>query len=165
MAWQLSDLAASGFRGFDSAAELRMERCGQVPEQHGVYLVVRPIELKINILERSLAGRFRGCNPTIPIADLTSRWLPNATVLYIGKAGNPGGCSSLRSRILQYIDFGSGKRAPHWGGRAIWQLDRAWRLLICWKRTLSDVPRSAERDLLIQFRRDFGCLPFANRRS
>jgi hypothetical protein len=89
---------------------------------------------------------------------LRERWIEDAPVLYIGKAGN------LRRRLGEYMRFGAGTPCGHWGGRYIWQVADSARLLIAWTPTSAQAPRTVERQLLADFRERFGALPFANLR-
>jgi hypothetical protein len=83
-----------------------------------------------------------------------------ALVLNIGKAGP--GKATLRSRLKQYIRFGQGEAVGHRGGRYIWQLAHSDDLLVCWKVTPDDVPRTVEKMLIEEFETVYGRPPFAN---
>jgi hypothetical protein len=95
------------------------------------------------------------------LAELEARWIAETPIVYIGKAGAPGSRVTLRSRLVQYMRFGSGDPVAHWGGRAIWQLEDAPELLVCWRP--EGQPRQVEKELLAEFRQRFGRLPFGNR--
>jgi hypothetical protein len=155
-------LRAAGFTGFGRVADLRASRLATVPAQSGVYLVVRDSTSPPSFLSESPAGWFKGKNPTLPIAGLQVAWIPNACVVYIGKAGGVGTRATLRSRLAAYLRHGGGTRAAHWGGRAVWQLQDAPELLLAWQ-TLQSSPRDFERTLIAQFVVTYGQRPFANR--
>ncbi|MCH8863005.1 MAG: hypothetical protein IID51_10900 [Proteobacteria bacterium] len=113
-------------------------------------------------MERSTGGFFKGKNPSVPIPKLRSKWVPEAPVLYIGKAGSVHGHATLRKRIQSYIRFGVGEAIGHWGGRYIWQLRNAEQLLICWLVLPDAIPRDVEKSLISSFEAKYGVLPFAN---
>ena len=83
--------------------------------------------------------------------------MPDAAVVYIGKAG------SLSERVGSLIAFGNGHAAGHRGGRYLWQLADAEDLLVAWRP--EDEPERAEAALLDAFRAQHGVLPFANLRT
>lgn len=147
----------AGFDGGVPIAELSRS-CAVIPDAPGVYLVVAPEGFEARFLRESSGGRFKGREPSVPVEKLHACWVPESSVLYIGKA------TRLQTRIKQYLRFGAGQRAPHWGGRHIWQLDHAQELLFYWKPTPADDPRDVERSVLALFREQYGRLPFANMR-
>lgn len=120
-----------------------------VPKRHGVYIVLRPHP------ERPYS--FAAESPLRPYAviDLEARWVANAPVVYIGKAGSVEG---LQERLRPY----SRKRSSHSGGRSIWQLADADELLVCWIRTPGLAPHQVEEDYLDEFKRTHLTQPFAN---
>src|SRR3954468_25082290 len=79
----------SGFTGWVPFAQLPD---AGVPTEPGVYVVVRPSDEPPSFLDVSPAGRFRGKDPTVPVAELAALWVPGSPVIYIGKAnlGNRG---------------------------------------------------------------------------
>ena len=83
--------------------------------------------------------------------------MPDAAVVYIGKAG------SLSERVGSLIAFGTGHPVGHRGGRYLWQLADAQSLLVAWRS--EDEPERAEAALLDAFRAQHGVLPFANLRT
>jgi hypothetical protein len=105
-------------------------------------------------LARSVGGHFKGRDPTVPLAALESRVVPDAEALYIGKT------NSLRRRIGEYADYGRGKPVGHRGGRLIWQLRDHRKLLIAW--LAHDHPEALEAELVSEFVDAYGTLPFAN---
>ncbi len=67
---------------------------------------------------------FRG-DPSVPRDALDANWVPEAKVVYIGKAKH----GRLRERLSEFVSFGRGGKHRHWGGRLIWQLDLAEEVL------------------------------------
>ena len=157
------DLRRLGFKGFLTVRVLRATDLESVPEVAGVYAVIRPGRSAPRFRRSSPAGRFKGRDPTLHLRELRDRWLRQADIVYMGKAGGARQVATLRSRIRAYLRHGAGARAAHWGGRAIWQLADADSLLIAWLPTLGGVPRDVERGLIDKFTSRFGFLPFANR--
>jgi hypothetical protein len=150
----------SGFEGFVTIFALQTSNCDQVPNEPGVYLILRSNTTPPDFLTESIGGHFKGKNPTVAVSKLQSKWVENSLVLNIGKAG--GGKATLRSRLRQYMQFGQGKPVGHHGGRYIWQLSHSTHLLVCWKVTPDDVPRTVEKILIENFETVYGRLPFAN---
>ncbi len=159
-------LRRAGFTGFEIIAALRASRLASVPEEPGVYLVVRPAKSEPCFRDVNRAGRRRGPrNPTEPKALLHKDWVDTACVLYVGKAGGPGTRATLRSRLDRYLRQGLGHNAGHAGGSRIWQLDDAEALLVAWRPERERDPRDVELDLIKRFRDAHGIRPFANLRG
>lgn len=154
-----SDPEYTGFEGFLPLRSV-LENLSLIPGKPGIYVVVRKNRSRARFNSRSAAGRFKDRDPTHPVEKLKEKWVPGATVVYIGKAG-PAASRSLRKRIRELVQFGSGKPVAHWGGRALWQLQGIWGAQIAWKTTASD-PRDAERQMIKEFVLRFGRLPYAN---
>ncbi len=159
----LEAIHAAGFRGFRTVSELRNSSLTEVPTEAGVYMVVRDSLQQPNFLDRSLAGWNKGKDPSVKVDQLHDAWVHGGFVLYIGKAGGAGVESNLRTRLRAYLRHGAGHRAPHWGGRYIWQLEDAEELRLVWRPTLPLEPRTVEKQLIQQFEAEFGTKPFANR--
>lgn len=164
----VTGLRESGFEGGIPIRELR-RACIRataaefpVPRVPGVYLVVRQGRRKACFLRRNCGGAFKGRDPTLPRAALDNRWVADAPILYIGKAGGSGQRTTLHSRLLSYIRFGLGRPTAHWGGRCIWQLTDASALLIYWKPLRKGEPRTIEKRLIATFVAHHGRRPFAN---
>jgi hypothetical protein len=138
--------------------------CDDVSKGRGVYLVVRESNRPVCFLETSSGGHFKGRNPSVPVSVLRSRWLDPPKVVYIGKAGGTTVSTTIQVRLRSFMQFGSGHRCAHWGGRYIWQLCDAADLLVYWKSTPCKDPRQVERTLLQEFVQKYGQLPFANLR-
>lgn len=162
----LSDLESirqEGFEGFLTIRHLWGSGLREVPQKMGVYLVLRVSQQPHEFLERSRGGHFKGQDPTVAVQVLHNNWIDGSLVLNIGKAGGPGSSATLRSRLKQYLDFGSGKPVGHRGGRLIWQLKDSADLVIAWKAIDSGIPREVEREYIRVFKEaNGGRRPFAN---
>lgn len=159
----VESLRRVGFAGFRTVRELRETGLRDVPAEHaGVYIVLHVSGQPPAFLERSRAGRYKGRDVTVPIAELKQRWISGTPVLYIGKAGGSTIKAKLRSRLSRYIRTGYARKASRLGGIRIWQLADVEDLLVAWMPTLLREPKVAEDELLDTFRMRFGSLPFAN---
>ena len=152
----------SAFEGFRTMNALRNTSCRDVPEVSGVYMVVRNDRSYPGFRETSFAGPYKGKDPSVPIYQLEQRWITDAIVLYIGKAGGTGIKQGLRSRLKKYVRTGFSKNSARWGGRLIWQLEGAPNLLLCWKIVIDQEPLHIEHELLTAFFNQYGRKPFAN---
>lgn len=155
-----ADLDELGFLGFVPFSELPESG---VPEGGGVYAVLRVASAPPAFLDESAAGRHKGRNPTVSIEKLDSAWVPGVEVVYIGKA-TPGaaGRRGLRKRLDEYRRHGAGERVGHWGGRYVWQLADAEKLLVAWLPTPGQDASEVEGKLIALFLEQVGRLPFAN---
>jgi hypothetical protein len=153
------DLERRGFEGFVKISELR-QGIQRVPSQKGLYAVLRLSESEPSFLPRSPASWFKGKDPTVSQADLSENWVHGAQTLYVGSADD------LRARIdllIEFSDAGQARSIFHWGGRLLWQLADSDDLVVAWKAAQAGIG-SAQRDLVIEFREEFGQLPYANLR-
>lgn len=153
------NFALDGFGGFVPFSQLPDT---DVPAEPGVYVAVRPTETTPIFLFASPAGRFKGKDPTLPVAELHAAWVPGEPVLHIGKAaGGESGKRGLRKRLDEYRRHGAGQPVGHWGGRIIWQLADSVELLVGWRTT--DDTRATEEAMIADFVAMYGKRPFANR--
>ena len=159
-------IRTDGFEGFVAIRDLRSSKLRAVPDKMGIYLVLRLSTDPPTFLEQSPAGHLAGEDPTVTVEELHANWVDNTIVLYIGKAGGPGLEANLLTRLSDYLSFGDGNKAPHRGGRLIWQIAGSQDLILCWKRTPKDVPDDVETDLITEFKaKHAGKRPFANLRK
>jgi hypothetical protein len=156
----IDDIRQRGFHGFLPISALQTSKCCQVPNEPGVYLILGRNSAQPEFLVESVGGHFKKRNPTVSVDRLQEKWVENALILNIGKAGP--GKATLKSRLKQYLRFGQGHKAGHRGGRYIWQLTNSSNLLVCWKTTGDALPRTVEKTLIEEFRAVHGKLPFAN---
>jgi hypothetical protein len=156
--WSRRHLERVGFEGWVpwSACPVALE---SIPTAAGgVYVVFSTAVAAPIFLDRSTAGTFRE-ETTVPRSTLEANWVPEAVVLYIGSAD----AGRLRKRLREYVRFGRGHRAKHFGGRLVWQLDGADKLLVAWRELSADEdPEAEKRRMLADFRSAYGKPPFAN---
>ena len=155
-------LEAEGFEGFFTVGQLHAEACEGLPNEPGVYAIVRESLDPPAFLTKSVAPIYRHEDPTRPVDELTERWVPGAQLLYLGGARGPGVRSLLRQRVKRYLRFGHGKVVGHWGGRYVWQLRDHGTLRVAWKSTGTEDPAQVEARLQDRFREHHGMPPFAN---
>lgn len=156
--WDREGLEARGWEGFTPLATLDPR---EVPAVPGVYVVLRSDASEPVFLPERPQASARQAHSYTQSA-LRSRWVRDANLLYVGKAG-----TSLQTRLSQYRKYGEGTRANHNGGRSIWQLADADRLTVAW-RQLPVVfdglgTGAAESALIRRFKEAHGgSRPFAN---
>jgi hypothetical protein len=150
VAW-LKTLGFVGFVPFDAVSR------GVVPIGHGVYSVVRSDGLEPRFVVPG-SGR-RGTHYALEV--LEDAWVQDAGVLYFGRAECRDG---ILERLVKYRRFGQGRNSGHRGGRAIWQLNDAESLAVCWRVSVGGDPKIEEGELIEAFKEtNQGVRPFANR--
>jgi len=155
-AFAAAALRSEGFTGFKTVSALQATRCEAVPQEPGVYVVIRESREAASWLRKSPGGWFKQKDPTVPAATLAMNWVDGTSLLYIGKA------DQLQRRLRQYMDFGGGKPIGHWGGRLIWQVDGSKDFVVAWAADAEPLAREAR--LIQAFVDEFGSMPFANLR-
>lgn len=154
-------LISRGFVGFKAVWQLDEEQWLSVPHEPGIYAILLPEVSPATFLSESRGGHFKGKDPTVPVSDLTSKWVPNATLLYVGKAG-PSKGRHLNTRLRELVNSAAGDPVAHWGGRYLWQLADAHVHQVAWKPTPQQDPDEAKAELLTWFKGQYGRNPFAN---
>ena len=144
-----------GFEGFIPVSILR-ESISILPEEVGVYVVIRKSNSAPQFLEKGTGGFFKGKNPNVSIEVLADNYVADSKTVYIGKATN------LRKRVGQLLSFGAGAAVGHWGGRFLWQLADSDGLIVAWKTTPECDPRIVEAQMIQDFVSVYGKRPFAN---
>ncbi len=152
----IENIRQAGFDGFVAVSKLQTSKCSEVPEEPGIYLVLRPSKTRPDFLGESTGGFFKEKNPTVEIETLEQNWVEDTVVLYIGQT------STLKTRLRTLCKFGQGKAIGHWGGRCMWQLRDSSDLLVCWKGTPDAVPKVVESELIQEFKAAYDKRPFAN---
>ena len=169
MQFTIDGLQTAGFTGFVPFNDLDMCQSPQLDEP-GVYMVLRPAGVKLTLSEVSTGFWYQGEDPAYTLADLESQCNLPTPVLYIGKAGGVAGGTTVRERLNLYRQYGKGENTSHRGGKAIWQIEDAARiLLLCWLETPGLAPECVESQYLEDFKgtglKGFGSYPMANRQG
>lgn len=160
MLFTKKSLTADGFTGFRPLDELDPMR---VPQGPGIFVVLRPADFEPVFLSKSTAGTFKKKDPSLKREALETEWLPEASVLYVGKASaGSQGNRGLRKQIQEFMDYGRGRPTVVWDARLIWQLRDALDLVIAWKEFPASKVNAAEAAYHKDFIATFGRLPFAN---
>jgi hypothetical protein len=152
--FELPALRDRGFVGFTAIRAFARPEPPELPTASGVYVVIRPLVGAPAFLASSRGGWWKGKDPTVPVERLEREWVPDTPTLYLGKA------KSLRERIGELLQFSDGLPVRHWGGRLLWQLGGAQDFLLGWREEPDYA--GVETDLIGEFLREFGRLPFAN---
>jgi hypothetical protein len=152
-------LRESGFEGFVRVADLGT---ATIPDEPGVYVVIRDGGEKPAFRAESVAGWFKGKDPSAPLESLEDAWVDGAELLYVGGTGDGESGATLRTRLEQLRRYAAGEPVGHTGGRYLWQLRDRHRLLVAWKPVPSREVRTAKSELMAAFWDRHGVLPFAN---
>lgn len=144
------------FRDFVSISELRESRLQHVPDRPGVYAVLRESTSRPEFLARSPAGHFKGKDPTVSRTEVEARWNERSRILYLGAT-----IRTLKTRLCELLDFGSGQAVGHWGGRIMWQVAGSEELLVGWNTATRD-PHGIKAELLLEHEQEAQRMPFAN---
>ncbi|MFB9164180.1 hypothetical protein [Arthrobacter psychrochitiniphilus] len=161
------ELSGYGFRGFipfDSIRQQRAHNDGGIPQSPGVYLVMRISPDAPRFLAKGFGGTHKAQKANVPISILEAKWVPDASVLYFGKASQRKFGGGLWDRVNEYAVAGRGQKHGHRGGEHIWQLADAKDLLVAWKVTPGGTEQQLEGSLIEAFEEHYGKIPFANRK-
>ena len=147
--WDRAGLEAVGFRGFVPLVGLDIS---SLPSRRGVYAVLRSevVEPPVFLVDNPIKRR-----KAYTLNQLSVKWLPDHTVLYIGKAESVDG---IYGRLGDF----SKKSSSHTGGRALWQLAGAHQLIAAWVETPGHIAETVEKSYLQAFRSQHGSYPYAN---
>ncbi|MET4622721.1 hypothetical protein ABIE18_004200 [Arthrobacter sp. 2762] len=160
MLFTKKSLTAEGFTGFRALDELDVMR---IPQGPGVFALLCPAGFEPVFLNKSTAGTFKKKDPSLKREALEAEWVPDASLLYLGKASaGSQGNRGLRKQIQEFMDYGRGRPTVVWDARLIWQLRDALDLIIAWKELPPSDVNTAEADYHADFIATHGRLPFAN---
>ena len=154
----IEEIKEDGFKGFESVKKLR-KNSSRIPQDKGVYLVLKPQDMDVKFLETGTGGHFKDKDPNVSIDKLKAKWIEDTLVLYVGRTGR-----TLYERINELLRFGQGENIGHWGGRYLWQINHSEELVICWKEMQDEDPEEIWKQLLWDFESVYSKLPFANLR-
>lgn len=157
----ISQLKTLGFKGFETIENIKCTNYDMLPKEIGIYIILYTADYT-EFLSVSTGGAVKGRDPNVSIEELERNWVNNTPILYIGKAGGERSSATIHSRLKQYFRFGEGKPVGHWGGRYIWQLDKADALTVCWLELPDAIPAQIETALIKEFSAHYGQRPFAN---
>ena len=163
----IDSLKMEGFTGFISIADLQTS-CSAISRERGIYLVSYLGDTRPIFYPKGTGGYHKGSDSNVDIFELERKWVDGTIVVYIGQAGGmrdgKWSDATLYRRIRQYIRFGQGQPVGHRGGRYIWQMKNYEDLIFCWKPLPNNIedPMKVEGELLKEFKKIYGRLPFAN---
>jgi hypothetical protein len=168
----LVEIQEAGFLGFVKVADFHANKVYiAIPKANGIYLILRLAEKNAEFLAVNPSRMYYKhlINPAIHSYDVEllqqkAALVRGSIAVYIGKAGGGNHKTSLRTRLKAYLEAGqttTGK-SKHAGGRAIWQLNDAAELLVCWKPSSSEDAIDEEHRLLNEFKSHYNSLPLAN---
>lgn len=158
-------LQAEGFEGFVTFQDL-LDKRASPPESAGVYMIYYNGPATPVFAATEDGGFLKKIYPDLDVSLLRENWVPDAAVLYIGKAGGKGAKATLNSRLMQYLDYGCGKSAGHRGGKYIWQLENPYALCVCWRVVRPDeMPGQVALNYIALFISVYRKMPFANRKQ
>ena len=156
--------------GFDGFVRLTAFRKAFAPTDAGVYMVLRSPSLgDPTFLKEGTADRFNGVSPNVEVHELKRKWVNETPVLYIGCSKN------VRDRLAKLLRYGTSRErrgitlyggrfydADHSGGRYLWQVKDSPEYCVCWKSVYPGHQNKTKKDLLRQFKLEYGNLPYAN---
>jgi hypothetical protein len=151
-----------GFSEPISIGALHETRCSAVPQDSGIYLIVRTSDCLPKFLEKSTGGAFKKRDPSCLPEFIRKNWVQGARVMYVGKAAGRRG---LRRRLDDLVAFGYGEAVGHWGGRLLWHLPEAEKLLVRWRTCSTEQADRAETNAIGSFKTLYGKRPYANLRK
>jgi hypothetical protein len=155
-----SYLEEQGFIGFVPIGELRTCPSDTIPDNPGLYAILRLSNGAPAFLDRNPGAPYYGKDSTYSLGELKDNWVDGAQLLFVGHTTSP-----LRKRVGAFLRYGAGNSVEHWTGRIVWQLKDADDLVVAWKPLNDHVedPLALREDLLDEFKQKYnGRLPFAN---
>jgi len=148
------------FGKFHSLEDLHDGRFAWVPDETGIYIVIKPKNLDAIFSSNTTAiAEYKRKSMLYSIDKLLSKFEhSDKEILYIGKAG--GNDNKLKERIEQFVKYGYRLVDNHRGGRAIWQMENNKNFLLGFVECNN--PEEEEIKHLSQYRQKYGVLPVAN---
>lgn len=144
---------------YHTIQHLRDTHCCDIPTDPGIYTISIPPHFQVRFRNVTTAiTTFNGLNLLYPSDELRVKFeRGDRHTLYIGKAA---GRQGLRQRLRQMIHYGWGEGVNKRGGRAIWQIENCYSLLVGYCEC--DNPQIAEHEALCDYFDRFDVLPVAN---
>ncbi len=152
-------LVAYGFQGFTKLCFLQEAFLKQVPEQPGLFAILRKDDADPGFLELPEARALPPSAWRIDTASLRSRWIVDASVLYLGEASQASREHSLRDAIRQLCWPSKHQTSPltrH--GQLVWYVRGSQEFEAAW----CVAPTHSFDQLLEEFEGAHGAVPFAN---
>lgn len=123
----------------------------------GIYLIGLPENFKKQPFnECSKLKMWKDRKVSVPIEELTNKWVENTDILYIGKSES----KIVKKRIIEHFTFWNGNKTAAYGGRVIGQIPNFENLYVWYLKC--EQPKEIEKKLLKMFKNQYGKLPFAN---
>jgi hypothetical protein len=152
-------LIAFGFRGFTKICFLTEAFLKQVPEEPGLFAILREQDASPEFLELPQARALPPSAWRIDIARLKPRWITNTSVLYLGEASATSRDHLLRDAIRRLCSPSKHQTSPvtrH--GQLVWYIRGSQEFEIAWCVT----PSHSLDQVLEDFAGVHGSVPFAN---
>lgn len=129
------------------------------PTDSGIYVIDVPKGFQVKFINATTAiDVFNGRSMLYPAEELQEKYeQSDKRRLYIGKAAGENG---LRQRLRQMTQYGWRNATNKRGGRAIWQIENCYELLVGYH--VCENPRIKETEALSKYIEDFGVMPVAN---
>lgn len=109
----VDEIRHRGFEGFQTIGRLKQTDCRDVPEDDGVYLVIRTAATPPSFLKRSIGGRFKGADPTVDMKVLESKWVAGTPQRRKSRAGKNDKSAEKIAEIHE-IWQGRTRRTQRW---------------------------------------------------
>lgn len=145
----IDGICTGGFSDPVTIDQLRSTRCDGIPAEPGIYVITFASVDEPRFLKESTGGWFKGKNPSYSPDVVERNWVKGTSVVYVGMTRARKG---LRGRICQLLDFGSGKRVGHRGGRLLWHLQDSGQLLVRWRTCAASETDWAESAVISCFK-------------
>lgn len=167
--FNVAELMGAGFDGFIPFGSIHQQYSqgdDGIPTSPGVYVVIRLSTAPPSFLTKGFGGTHKAKKANVPVAELAAKWVPGASVVYIGKASQRKKLDGLWGRISEYEKAGHrGQTHGHSGGERIWQLADARDLRVAWKVVPGNTEKSLETAMILAFMDKYGRIPFGNREA